>query len=197
MMGKGLEWAVRCMLFTAWSAGNNSASEAFTIVAKPPPHPTTTTAALRGTTFVCASPAATFYPRRAPPAHGSSRSGSNGEFSWHSKSSTEITAARSTPTRLVLGHRARATGVEGSSTSSRRRQSPLRPLFSADQGWLDALKEMSGDSGLPMGPKKVGTLLPVLLLISVLLGCGITRMCQSWDKKVRDASCAARIIITL
>ena len=30
----------------------------------------------------------------------------------------------------------------------------LPPLFSSDQDWLEALKEMSGDSGLPMGPKK-------------------------------------------
>lgn len=44
--------------------------------------------------------------------------------------------------------------------SSRRRQrsSNFPPLFAEDQSWLDALKEVTGDSGLPMGPKKMSGL---------------------------------------
>lgn len=36
----------------------------------------------------------------------------------------------------------------------RRRRRSHPPLFSEDQGWMEALKEMSGESSLPMGPKK-------------------------------------------
>lgn len=152
------EWAVRCMLLAAWSANNNARVGAFTFIARPP-HVTTA-----GT-----HRAAALAPPRPPP-HRRSRA-----FSNPTLVDTPPKPRQGGPQRksgCLHGVMQERSGVLGSrrqepargpcssgecpstSRSNRRRRNALGPLFAEDQGWLDALKGVTDEPGLPLGPSK-------------------------------------------
>lgn len=175
-MGTRPEWVVlRCAILAVWSASIHNGSQGFTVVARPPrvaKHtaqpghapgafscPTTTAKALK-------------QPRNGPqryPGHHQHSSTStstgatesdNGEGTRWARSAVEVTPVTSAHARREV----RRGGWGAVSSRRRRRSSTFPPLFAEDQSWLDALKEVTGDSGLPMGPKKVRTAEPALPL---------------------------------
>lgn len=162
-MGAGSEWAVRCMLLAAWSASNNAGSEAFTFISRPPSStavaPSSSTSQRRSRAF--SSPPSVARP--PSPQHGPRRKSGRlyASSGIRQGRSTEVLSSRQ---RRVLassccddqrrvaspcnGH------LAGSRSSRRRWPSALGPLFAEDQGWLDALKGMSDEPALPLGPTK-------------------------------------------
>lgn len=132
-MGVALEWSVRCMLLATWSARHNLGSvEAFAIIA--PRHVSCATSSHQ-----CAGASATSHLRK----------GSQQQTALHS------TGFSSLDKRSETNKFASAVALQCVEGRRRHRRRVLPPLFAEDQGWLDALKSVSGDSGLPMGPKKV------------------------------------------
>jgi len=156
-MGAGVEWSVRCLLLAAWSANNNAGSEAFTFLARPPHHHHAT-AAGRGASSVANCPRS--LPQRlsrefvgralaaTPPLHqyGPDRNpGCIMRANWCC--APQLQPPPDSP--CCRGH-----GASTASRSSRRRRGSVGPLFAEDQGWLDALKGVADEPGLPLGPSK-------------------------------------------
>lgn len=166
-MGTGSEWALRCMLLVAWSASSsNRGSEAFVI-------PATLLHAPGASAIVSLESGGPFStrPARAPRGPSHPRNGSPRESNRYVRRGTSIGSSINSSGELCEQARggagaagARLTAPGGwselgasrqGSRGCRRRRNSLGPLFAEDQGWLDALKDVSGESGLPMGPKKV------------------------------------------
>lgn len=132
-MGAAFEWFVRCMLLVTWSARHNLGFvEAFAIIA--PRHVSCATSSHR-----CPDASATSHLRKGSQQQTALHSTG---FSSLDKRFEKKTAVSAVVSQCVEGRR-------------RHRRRMLPPLFAEDQGWLDALKSVSGESGLPMGPKKV------------------------------------------
>lgn len=158
-MGAGSEWAVRCLLVAAWSVNKNTGVDAFTVISRPP-HATATSAGPRRT--------AAYTPSRSTP-HRHSRSFSSPPLvdtpppvhqGGQQRKSGRLHGVMQE--RSALPSRRRPVPVPGlccgegpsTSRSNRRRRSALAPLFAEDQGWLDALKGVTDEPGLPLGPSK-------------------------------------------
>lgn len=156
------DWAVRCMLVAAWSSSTSVGSEAFTFVGGPPGHGTaaattaastrvaTATAQRRCRAFSSPSPASI-----APPARGSRHElgrlhGSSDDRQGTSRAEMARSARMLPPAAPRSTSHAHGTR----SGCSRRRRDISGPLFAEDQGWLDALKGVSDEPGLPLGPSK-------------------------------------------
>lgn len=169
-MGSGSEWAARCILMAAWSSNANTGVDAFAFAAGPP-HATATSAGTLST--------ATFAPPRSTP-HRRSRAFSSPNLADATPPTPRQGVAQRKSGRRLHGVMQERSGVLGSSRrqepeptpprpaccgerrsstsrGNRRRRSALAPLFAEDQGWLDALKGVTDEPGLPLGPtKKVG-----------------------------------------
>ncbi|CAM9583301.1 unnamed protein product, partial [Ectocarpus fasciculatus] len=167
-MGTGSEWTVRCMLLAAWSASNNAGSEAFTFTSRSPAHhatptpprqqATSTTPPATATSQRCArafsSPASAGTPSSA---HGPKRR--LGHLHADRQHGMAAGPARSAGTlRPVVQGGSRSnyhsSASEGRSSSGRRRRSASGPMFAEDEGWLEALKGVADEPGLPLGPSK-------------------------------------------
>lgn len=173
---------MRCILLVSWSSvGSNSNkcsgfAEAFTSLTTPP-HATATRRA-RHEHSVGFTASTTTTSTRVLFRHGDSRRSRKEHHSRRSRGSHDrYSSARHTKVRMgctrchvssmsapqgisdgPLGNDgSRSSGSSGRSRwmSNRRRGRGSGPLFAEDQGWLEALQDMSGDSNLPMGPKKV------------------------------------------
>lgn len=183
-MGAGSEWAVRCMLLAAWSTNTNTGVDAFTFIARPP-HATATSAGTHST-------AAQAPPRSTP--HRRSRAFSSPPLVETPPSPRQGGAQRKSG-RLhgvmqersgVLGSRRQEPAPDpccgerdSTSRSKRRRRSALGPLFAEDQGWLDALKGVTDEPGLPLGPSKKVRPKNMNGGCSVWVEC---RVCESFDR---------------
>lgn len=162
-MGAGSEWAVRCILFVAWSASHNAYSEAFTFISRPP----SSTAGVAAAAGGAAAPSSSTSQHRPPsvarppsPQHGPWRI-SNGLYASTSGRYIEVLGSRQRRVAASSccddGPGPVASSLENS-RGSRRERSAVGPLFAEDQGWLDALKGVADEPALPLGPtkKKVG-----------------------------------------
>eukprot|EP00752_Nemacystus_decipiens_P006075 g5483.t1 len=156
-MGAGSEWAVRCMLLAAWSANTRHGGvEAFAFPR--PPHPTATSSA--GTRSTALAPPTSTSHRRSrafsspslvdtsPTSRRGSARRKSGRFHgvMHERSGVPCSPRQAPAPGLCCGERART------SRGHRRKRSTLGPLFAEDQGWLDALKSIGDEPGLPLGP---------------------------------------------
>lgn len=169
-MGAGSEWSVRCLLLAAWSANNNAGSEAFT--AWPPHYHHHATAPGRGEPCAASSPRSTLQHHSrdfvghvlaaTPPLH---------QHGPYSNPGCAMRASWSCAQQLPAAddQSCRSHGCADSSRNSRRRRSSVGPLFAEDQGWLDALKAVADEPGLPLGPSKKVRLERNKVAASVLL----------------------------
>lgn len=165
-MGTASDWAVRCVLVAAWSSSTSVGSEAFAFVSSPPGHGTkaattgasstraaTATAQRRCRVFSSLSSAG-----RAPPVRCSQHT--PGRLHGSSDGREGISRVETASFARVLppaAPRSSSHGHGSRSGSNRRRRDVSGPLFAEDQGWLDALKGVADEPGLPLGPsKKVG-----------------------------------------
>ena len=174
-MGTRPERAVlRCAILAVWSTSIHSRFQGFTVVARPP-------RVAKHTAQPGHAPAAFLCPTTTRTAKAPQQS-SDGppRYPGHHHSSTSTSASKSDTSegarwaRIVVelapvasadARREVRRGGWGTVSSRRRhRTTTFPPLFAEDQSWLDALKEVTGDSGLPMGPKKVRTGAPTLSL---------------------------------
>lgn len=176
---------LRCAILAVWSASIHSGSQGFTGVARPPRVAKHTAqsghapAAFSCPTTTTRTAKAPQQPRDGPQRyrghHLSSTSASNsdsGEGIRRARNEVEVAPVASADARREV----RRGGWGAVSSRRRRRSSTFPPLFAEDQSWLDALKEVTGDSGLPMGPKKVRTGASTLSLHgrpSVYSECGL------------------------
>lgn len=160
-MGAGSEWAVRCMLLATWSANTNTGVDAFTFIARPPHHATAISACTHSSTAALAPPRSTPHRRSrafsSPPLvdtpprrrQGGAQRTSGRLHGVMQERPGVLGSRRQEPAPgPYCGERA------GTSRSNRRRRSALGPLFAEDQGWLDALKSVTDEPGLPLGPSK-------------------------------------------
>lgn len=161
-MGAGSEWAVRCMLLAAWSANTNSniSVDAFAFVASRPPHATATSAGTHSTAALAPSRSTPHRRSRAfssppvvdtpptPRQGGTQRTSSRLHGVMHERSGVLGSRRQEPAPGACCGERF------STSRSNRRGRSALGPLFAEDQGWLDALKGVTDEPGLPLGPSK-------------------------------------------
>lgn len=157
-MGAGSEWSVRCLLVAAWSANNNAGSEAFAFPARPPHLHHATAPAGWGAPSAASSPRST--PQRrsrdfvgrsldaTTPVHQHGPHRNPGFVMRSSGGRQEQQLLAAADDRCCHGPAAVVT------RKSRRRRGSVGPLFAEDQGWLDALKGMADEPGLPLGPTK-------------------------------------------